>query len=166
MWAIAEAREQGRKKTIAEHHKYCDCDKPIQDKEAEENKKLAYATGYSKGFTEGKTRGIIRGRAEEKEEWDKAYRERIGCFCLFDREIEEKVKQAKSEGIKIGENIGFGQGRKFTEDRLWDFISGKTKKDPTTAFTSGKSRDIAWEFQRSKQIGEDNLKKRLLNDED
>jgi uncharacterized protein YqgV (UPF0045/DUF77 family) len=103
-----------------------------------------------------KEQGIIEGFADGQTKLLNTYLE----------SFDDRMKQAKSEGIKIGENIGFGQGRKFTEDRLWDFISGKTKKDPTTAFTSGKSRDIAWEFQRSKQIGEDNLKKRLLNDED
>lgn len=80
-------------------------------------------------------------------------------LCL---ETEEKICYSKQLGKKdkriaeleaklAGTNLEkFGEGASFTENRLWDFVTGKTNKPSELAFTSGKSRDIAREFERLK----------------
>ena len=68
------------------------------------------------------------------------------CNITINQLISKEIK-AETAAIALQK---FGEGRDFAENRLWEFVTGKIDKSADTAFTSGRSRDIAREFERQK----------------
>lgn len=101
-----------------------------------------------KDLQEAFEKGKQAGRDERERESAVAIAETV--IKENDTDLRKRIAELEAECARLGglSLQRFDDGASHTEDRLWDFIMGKTEKPPETSFTSGRSRDIAREFKR------------------